>query len=361
MKILFLTRSFYPNQGGVEKHILEISDILIKLGHSITVITEQPQNIEKSNYQSNSSSAKIMGKAKNIRIRRISVGGNDWFKKFRIWIQILKYTKEIKKADVVHCHDVFFWYFPFKILFPFKKVYTTFHGYEGNNLPTKKAILMHKFSEIFSNGNICVGDFLKKWYKTNPSFVIYGGVSRNIFNIKFENRSSKNNNKIIFIGRLEIETGIMEYLKALKILQEKGKKFVLDVYGKGKLENEVIKYSLDNALNVNLMGFKDNIEAIIPNYEYVFCSRYLGILESLACGKKVFAEYNNAIKKDYLTLTPFVKYISISGNAKELAINIERVILEKLNLNTKEAYKWVKNKTWGNVVATYLNLWNFIN
>lgn len=354
MKILFLTRSFYPNQGGVEKHILEISNIIIKLGHSITVITEQPQNIEKSNYQSKISSAISVGKTNKIRILRIETGKNNWFKKFRVWSKLFKYLKVIWSADVIHCHDVFFWYLPFRFLFPFKKVYTTFHGYEGNNLPARKAILMHKLSEKLSNGNICVGDFLKKWYKTKPDYVIYGGVNKKIFNQKFMNR---NNNNIIFIGRLEIETGIMEYLKALKILKDKGKMFVLDVYGKGTLENEVKKYSTDNKLSVNLKGFNDNIESIIPNYEYVFCSRYLGILESLASRKKVFAEYNNAIKKDYLVLTPFAEYISISGNAKELAINMEKVISATLSLNTESAYKWVKDKTWEKVVTTYLDLW----
>ena len=41
--ILFLTRSFYPNIGGVEKHVLELSKELIKRGYRITVITEKTQ------------------------------------------------------------------------------------------------------------------------------------------------------------------------------------------------------------------------------------------------------------------------------------------------------------------------------
>jgi hypothetical protein len=46
----------------------------------------------------------------------------------------------IKEADIIHCHDVFFWYLPFRFLFPQKKVYIPFHGYEGNNPPNKRKI-----------------------------------------------------------------------------------------------------------------------------------------------------------------------------------------------------------------------------
>ena len=65
---------------------------------------------------------------------------------------------------------------PFRFLCPTKKVYTTFHGYEGNSIPTKKAILMHKISEKLSNGNICIGDFLEKWYGTKATYISYGAT-----------------------------------------------------------------------------------------------------------------------------------------------------------------------------------------
>ena len=41
MNILFLTRLYYPHIGGVEKHVEKISQELIKLGHKITIVTEQ--------------------------------------------------------------------------------------------------------------------------------------------------------------------------------------------------------------------------------------------------------------------------------------------------------------------------------
>ena len=218
MTIIFFTRLFYPHIGGVEKHVLEISKIIIKKGYKVTVIAEQHDQ-----------KLKLKDSIQGIEIYRIPVGKDDWFKKFRIWFKLWKYKNLIKTGDIIHCHDVFFWYLPFRFLYRNKPIYTTFHGYEGNNLPSKKAIFMHKIAEKLSKGNICIGDYLKKWYGTKPDFVTYGGVE--VLSIKYKVLSINKEKKIkiVFVGRLEQETGIMEYLKVLKILKEKGYELQMDI------------------------------------------------------------------------------------------------------------------------------------
>ena len=46
-KVLFLTRSYYPNIGGVEKHIWFVSKQLIKKGYELHLVTSRPGAIEK--------------------------------------------------------------------------------------------------------------------------------------------------------------------------------------------------------------------------------------------------------------------------------------------------------------------------
>src|ERR1700760_3347309 len=99
MNIVFFTRLFYPHIGGVEKHVMEISKILIKNGHDVTVITEKYAQ-----------ELKTKEKIEGIHVYRISVGGEDWYKKFRIWQELFRIRTIIKNADIIHCHDVFFWY-----------------------------------------------------------------------------------------------------------------------------------------------------------------------------------------------------------------------------------------------------------
>jgi glycosyltransferase involved in cell wall biosynthesis len=202
MKVVFLARRFYPEIGGVEKHVLEISKRLIKQGHKVTVITELEKNTNVLNKHSSSESARLTGKVAGIEILRIDTGKHDWFKKFRIWKEMWRLKKHLKAADVIHCHDVFFWYLPFRFLFPTKKVFTTFHGYEGNSIPGIKAKLMHKLAEKLSGGNICVGDFLKKWYGTIPTFVTYGAVDAVNKNSKIQKSTTFKKGSIIFLGRL---------------------------------------------------------------------------------------------------------------------------------------------------------------
>lgn len=338
MVVLFFSRLFYPHIGGVEKHVLEVGKRLVNQGHRVIVVTE--------NYQSLPESDSIKG----VQIIRINVGSNGKLKKFRIWFRLIKYINLLKSAKIIHCHDIFFWYLPFRIIFPFKKVYTTFHGYEANEIPNSKSIFMHKISERFSSGNICVGDFFNKWFGTNPTLVTYGAVDRNL--IRKGLACGKPTKDAMFLGRLENETGIMEYLKAIK-----NKKIKLDVFGNGSLEKKAKEYVKRNNLNVTFKGFVFNATDYISDYKYIFTSRYLGILEAMAFKKAIFSEYNNKIKKDYLEMTPFASFISISKDYKKISKEINNYIQGESNIDVKKAYEWVKNQTWEEMVIIYLKLW----
>jgi len=356
MTILFLARRFYPQIGGVEKHVLEVGKRLVEKGHKVVVIAELEKNTNTFSKQSPLLSAKSVGKAEGTEIYRINSGRNDWFKKFRIWSQLWRLRKLIVTSDIIHCHDVFFWYLPFRFIYPNKKVYTTFHGYEGNNIPPKRAIFMHKLAEKLSNGNICVGDFLKKWYGTKPTFVTYGAVE--IRHAKKQKIVEKN--LIVFLGRLEEETGIMEYLKAFNKLSKTHKDLRLEVLGDGSLANKAREYAKRNDLAVNFRGFVVNTAEYLERASFVFVSRYLGILEAMMNKKYILAVYNSKIKEDYLRMTPFSVYISISPDSDGIYEDTERYLLDEKQKNVKvdKAYEWVKKQTWRNLVDTYLKLWS---
>lgn len=341
--VIFFSRLFYPHIGGVEKHVLEISKLLLKNNYKITVITENFQSLPK------------LDNIDGIQIVRINTGKKGSLKKIRIWVNLLQYIPLFRSADIIHCHDIFFWYLPFRFIFPFKKVFTTFHGYEGDETPNRKSILMHKIAEKLSNGNICVGEFFNKWYGTKPTIVTYGAVDRSLIK-QLISRNKRIGRKAMFLGRLENETGIMNYLKAIKKLG-----IGMDVFGNGSLEKDVNSYIRNNNLNVNLKGFVLNATDYIKDYEYVFTSRYLGILEAMAVKKPVFSEYSNEIKKDYLEMTPFAKYISISSTSDEIVKEYKNYINNKSNINTDRGYDWVKDKTWESMVENYLRLWKIDN
>ncbi len=356
MTILFFAKRFYPYVGGVEKHVLEISKKLTVKSYKVIVISEKVDKTYSNHKHLNLESARFAGRPIEIESYKIDAGKDDWFKKFRIWKQLWRYKKLIKNADVVHCHDVFFWYLPFRFIFPKKPVFTTFHGYEGNNLPSNKAIFMHKLAEKLSRGNICVGDFLSKWYGTKPTYVTYGAIDSDL--ISQGQILHKPDRDIMFLGRLEEDTGIMDYLKTLKILKGKNINLTMDIFGDGNLKEKARKYAKENKLSVGFKGFVPNADRYLKDYKYIFTSGYLGILEAMAVKKPVFSLYGNIMKKDYLEMAPFSEFISISKNAEEVGKNLEKYMEDRNSINIQKAYDWVKIQTWENMVKIYLKLWS---
>ena len=378
MKILFLTRRFYPEVGGVEKHVLEISKRFVKRGHEVKIITElgpNNQHSKKNDYQSigQSDTQSINSKqpVKSIqsehfelgpvKVFRFKFGKDNWFKKFRIWATLFRNLNLITDADVVHCHDVFFWYLPFRFLFPGKKVFTTFHGYETYPLKFKN-ILIRKFSELLSYGTICVGDFMKKWYFAKPDFVIYGGVNK-IKSSKLppkadqplaeKIKSFNKNNSALFIGRLDEQTNIREYCSAVSKIKKKIPHFKFEIAGDGKFRSHAARFG-------KVLGFIKNPEDNFAEYRFAFVSRYLSILEAMAAKKLVFAMYDNPIKEDYLRMTPFASSIIITDSPEDLAdkINFYLKNSEEEQKAIKKSYSWVKDKSWEEVVNIYQKLWS---
>lgn len=346
MTILFLSRLFYPHIGGVEKHVMEISRLLVKKGHQVSVVTEELP-IEDIPVYLQLKKLPEHEIVNSIEIYRIPVGKNEWFKKFQIWIWLFKNINLIKMADIVHAHDVFFWYLPFRFLFPFKKVFTTFHGYESYPLKPKD-ILVHKLSEKLSNGNICIGDFIQKWYGTKPTLVSYGGVNE----MKNEKLKIKNEKSAVSVGRLDEQTGFLTYLEAVKKIREKFPDFKFTVFGDGKLRSKMSK-------DIDFKGFVENPEKELPKFNFIFTSRYLSILEAMAARRLVVAVYDNPLKEDYLKMSPFVKYIIIANSADEIAKNVfyfsNNPQKEKKLID--EAFEWTKEQSWGNLSNIYIRLW----
>lgn len=369
MNILFLCASFYPNIGGVEKHVFELSKKLIKKGHKISIITELKSYkllLESTNNQiskttdNNSIHTEQIDKTKsiiksdykNIEISYFDFGKNNWLKKFRIWYVLWKNREIIKESDLVHCHDVFLWYLPFRFLYPKKPVYTTFHGYES--YPIKKsAIFIRKISEIMSWGNICVGDFIKKWYGTKPTIVTYGAVDDDLINIpQKKSIFYRNKESAVFVGRLDEQTNILEYTRAVDFIKKQMPGFEFLVVGDGKYKSKVEQ-------KYKVTGFVSDPNSYYLKYHYSFVSRYLSILESMAAKRLVFALYDNPVKRDYLLMAPYAKNIIIADSSKELADKVIYYLSnpkkEKEKINN--AFEWVEKQTWEKMVQIYLKIW----
>ena len=335
-KILFLTRLYFPHIGGVEKHVAKLSDVLAAKGYMVTVVTEQHSNLLQ------------VEKHEKVTIYRIPVSKNVFLKKFYIWKWILSHLTIFYDADIIHVHDVFYWILPFRLFLPFKKIFITFHGYEGYPVRLRWKI-SRKIAELSTNGNICVGDFMKKWYKTVPSSVIYGGVK-----LSNENKKQKTENNAlsaVFFGRLDDQTGILEYIEAYKQIKAKYPEFKLTIVGEGNLLNKIPK-------EIKVFKFTDDIDRYIYENRFIFVSRYLSMVEALILKREVIAVYDNPIKKDYLQMSPYENYINIAKNRGEIVNVVLKSIKNGSNdAQIKAGYEWAKEQTWEKIANEYLALW----
>ena len=328
-----LSKYFYPHIGGVETHVEKVSRELIKQGHKVTVVTTKHDEklADVETYQ-------------GIKIIRIPVSE----KKAKIWASILKYKSLFADSDVVHCHDVFWWYMPLRALLPAKPVYSTFHGWEGDYPIPKKNLNARKIWEKLSTGNICIGEYLSKYYGTKPNLVSYGGCDLPTSPLPV---SAKNIKEIVVIGRLEKDLGMKEYLSALKQLKSQfGLKITF--VGDGSFRKEAGKLGA-------VTGWVKDINPYLRRPALVMASGYLTILSAMVSQRPVFALYHNQLKKDYLTLFPGARFMRVSGSTAELVSQVKNALKNTKSIDrmVAQAASFAKQQTWEKVAKQYLKLW----
>lgn len=334
MKVLQISQYFAPRIGGVEKHLVKLNQELIKVGYQVTVLAgNQELELEKREL------------IDQVLVHRIDNRPSENYK-LKIWRQVLANRKLLIDADIIHIHDVFWWIIPIYPLI-FKKLFITFHGHEKSEAPDKKAIFWHRLANKLCKGSIVVGGFHQKYYKVKADEIIFGASEKENLS---KNKPFKN--KFIFVGRLITETGILTYLKALKILQNKKINYQLDVYGDGPLMNKAKKYVEKMKLTVNFHGTVPDAEKLFTDYPTAFVSSYLSITEALKQGCRVIAHYHNQFIKDYLELSIFKDYIFTAQTPQEITQAILKAPkTKKFNQEVSQIL------TWSRIAEIYQKLW----
>ena len=298
MNILFLTRLYWPHVGGVEKHVEKVSLELIKLGHEVTVITEQYDK-----------KLKQVARHKGIKVYRIPVWKiSEKAKKWYVWKWLWQHQDLISQTDILHIHDVFFWCLPFKLLRLNKKVFITFHGYETKFPISKSAIFHRRLAAKLTSANICVGDYISKWYGIKPDIITYGATDQ-------KKLALPKKPAILILGRPSSDNNINQVRAALR------------QSGPVTLASDLKTASL------------------------VIASSYLSIWEGLAAGRPVLSIYTNPLKQDYLK--PLSKYIHIANSTSQLIH-----LIRKYTLAVYPKKAWENLPTWDKITQQYLLLWH---
>jgi len=287
---------------------MEVSKRLVKKGNKVTVLTEDY-----------SEELKKRENIENISVFRIKYPKIKFVGLLIIWLNIIKNRHLIQQADIIHIHDVFIWYLPLRFIFAKKKVFITFHGWEGKYPIPKISIIQKRMAWKLTEGNICVGNYISKYYGIKSDIVTFGGVNTERDVLK------KVKNSIVYVGRLEKGTGLRPFLGWLK----NNHKYNIEFCGDGSLRNECEKFG-------KVKGFSDPT-LFLKRSEYCAPGGYLSALEAMVCKCKILVFWHNPLKKDYWQTAPFYGWIK--------------------NNNTEAAYIWARTQTWDKIAEEYLTLW----
>lgn len=332
MNILFVTKHYLPRIGGVEKQVSELSRRLVKRGHKVTVLTSKYEN-----------SLKNKEVIDGVSIVRIYVPQIRYLGLLWVWGWMAVHKKYLNNFDVIHTHGVFIWVWPLRILLPGKLLYTTFHGWEGTYPIPFKNKLIRKIDAALASKNISISDYLEKWYGIKADEFSYTAVD-----LPKNKNFKKDKKRLVYVGRLDKDTGLPKILKALSYL----KGFDVDFCGDGSLRNECEKYG-------TVHGFTD------PNPFFTKASICLSpgvtsILEAFTYKCLIITTYDSPLKKDYLLMNPFSKLIVVENSPKKMADKIKYFIKNPTIANEiiDKSYAWVVKHNWNAEIKTYLKLWN---
>jgi glycosyltransferase involved in cell wall biosynthesis len=237
LKIAQVCPRYSPDIGGVETHVKEISERLVRAGHDVEVITTDPTG-------KLSKREKING-VKVIRFRSFAPGNAYYFAP-----QIYTYLKK-HNYDVIHAHS----YHAFPAFFASlgrhggKFAFTPHYHRRGHtafrNLLHKPYRLLGKL--IFSRADfvICVSEYEKKLVESDFNVAAKTVKIPNGINLKeFEKlRQPRKGSKekagreklLLYVGRLEEYKGVQYIIQSLPEFQG----FRLRIVGKGPYEAEL--------------------------------------------------------------------------------------------------------------------------
>jgi len=345
MNILFIAPNYLPHIGGVEKHLMNVSTEILKDGHSITIVVMKVdpgyQDYEKN------------GALEIVRLLKSET-------RFVNRINIIKYMflnfKKLMKFDVIHFHDYgTFWSFGLPVWLPLKligkKMFVTFHGWEGVFPPLKRVIVKRKITEKLTDGNMCIGHFIEKWYGTHADVISYGGV--HLVSDLSQNREMY----WLYIGRIANDTGIWDYIKAWEVFVKEYPNEQLVICGDGILRKEIEKYIATHKIdNVQFQGFVADVERYIQDAKAVFTTGYLGILEAFSYKKSVLSTYDNALKKDYLEMMPNYQTMLWAVHGEDEVLEAMDEIMHN-NKKKERGYQYACKNSWRKVAEEYYRLW----
>jgi len=329
MKIGLVCPYIYPEAGGVAQHVRFLYENLRSRGHDVRILTA-------SHGPQRSSEGDIirLGVGFSVPINA-SVGTLTFSPRY---LGQIRRMLEAERFDVLHFHEPFV---PFLSLFLLRESSSvniaTFHAYAGFS-PSYEfggralqgyATRLHGRIAVSGAARHFIDRFFPGDYKVIPNGVDIPRFASAVPIARWQDGTRN----VLFVGRHEPRKGLLDLLKAHRILRKTGSESRLLVVGTGPQEREARRYVATRGLNgVEFLGrVTDNQKAQLYKTADVFASPATGgesfgivLLEAMAAGTPIVCSdihgYKGVVRRgrEGLLVPP--------REPRELAVAIDRLL-----------------------------------
>ncbi len=340
MHIIHLCRLFAPHIGGVETHVAQVAQIQRQRGHQVTVVTTQ-----------HDSKVPVSEQLKN-GVTVIRLPHQFSLQKLQTWRWVMAHSAIFRQADVVQVHDIFWWLLP--IFWQNRtKIITTFHGWETHWPVAQSARLQRQFFNMLSVAAVHVGGWIQSVYGDVPDVVMYGGVEQRFLRLSAPKISAKKKLRLVYVGRLEPDLAIGEYIAFVQKLQSAGYSVQMTWVGDGSRRDACAAVG-------TVVGWQEDTTQWLRDADVVCASSYLSMLQAQAASRVVISLYTNELKRMYLETFTGSQFCIISDSGQDAATKLSKLLKtpEALQALQTGAHQFAATQTWERVADTYEELWH---
>lgn len=360
MRIALVCPYSFNYPGGVQQHVLALYREFKKQNFYVKILTPRAQKAP------NSADMIFLGRSVRLPTNITS---------FQASLNVPRVSEPIREIlakeefDVIHFHEPLNPFLSWQLLRASKAVNIgTFHSaWQGGFSLNVYRASIRPFEDFFLrrlDGAIAVSpaawDSWKRFLEARDGVIIPNGIDLNRFSPKRGTRKHQGKKiKILFIGRLEPRKGIMDLLRAFKILVEKNLKIYLTVVGWGpsgyRAELFVKQHRLERWVNFARRVSDKKLPSYYAEAD-ICCFPAVGgesfgivLLEAMAM-RKPLVVYANAGYHCVLRNYPWKKALVPVKNVEKLATSLEilardeklRKTLGKWGLREAKKYRWEK-------------------
>jgi len=308
-RVLFVSHRYKPALGGVEKHVSRVIEELSESGVEVTILTS-----------SHTPDLSRQEQERNVRILRLPYGWDRSPPLVYLWM--IANRRKFRGFHVVHIHDtlpLLLWYLPLLVMDSATPIYATFHGFERDPVPVIFKLL-RRIARWLVSGSICIGHFIPETYGVDCDVILTGATD-------CVDLVEQPRNGAVFVGRVEQDTGILEYIKAIAILKETHD----TLCGRGSLQREASNLGMSKGIVMEQMGLVSNPLTVMNSNQLCLAAGYLSILEAMSLGLPVIGIAGSSLKAAYLKgVLKDGGPISIQTTPEGIAREIARIIKDVL-------------------------------